>query len=339
MAKDKLPASAQLTNLPLLWLVAGLLLCMGAGWMIERVDAKRFVSVAERTGAIQESEKVTAEDPPDEILANRKDLEKRIRRHRKKRRDWERRYNIDRKRHRKSFRERINAPQASPTPEATDESPEASDPPTEVPFTIDVLRERIEEELGDSLELWRVTITVVALVFGALGLLLTSLFVRVISGATVAAPAFGIAWFFGLDPVISIAIGAAGAVVGMAIGPRLLVAAMMTHAALAGVFFGGVGLGGGVYLFTMEVVWALGAAGAGALLGAMVGFKYYRQLFLTSYVINKAWLATFVLWLFWGDAFPHFWLITFGGLVIADGISARIWFHTRWNKSHTHDED
>jgi hypothetical protein len=100
--------------------------------------------------------------------------------------------------------------------------------------------------------------------------------------------------------------------------------------ALAGLILGGTAGGGAVYLVTGNELYSIFGLGVGLVVGALIGFKYLRQLFLSAVLANAAGFGTLVLWLAWGELFAHFWPITFGGLMITDAVATRIYHKVRW---------
>jgi hypothetical protein len=108
---------------------------------------------------------------------------------------------------------------------------------------------------------------------------------------------------------------------------------MLVNVTLAGTILGGTLLGGGVYLATANELYSIFGLGGGVVLGAIIGFKYSRQLFLTAVLVNAAGFATLLLWLSWGELFKHFWPVTFGGLMIIDAIATRIYHKVRWGRT------
>ena len=123
----------------------------------------------------------------------------------------------------------------------------------------------------------------------------------------------------------------AGALVGAWLAPKLLLANMLFNVTIAGFVLGGTTVGGGVYLATGNELYSIFGLGIGLVLGALIGFRYARQLFLSAVLANSAGFATLVLWLAWGELFPHFWPVTFGGLMICDAVATRIYHRVRWS--------
>jgi hypothetical protein len=192
------------------------------------------------------------------------------------------------------------------------------------------LREEIRRIAGDQYDSYRKFATLIALLIGGLGLILMAVFVRVLAAALIGGVA-GVALFFlQVDPWIMWAGTAVGAALGAWLAPRLLLANMLFNVALAGMVLGGAALGGGVYLATMDELYAIFGLGVGVVLGALLGFKFARPLFLCAVLANAAGFATLILWLGWGELYPHFWPVTFGGLMIVDAVATRIYHKVRW---------
>jgi hypothetical protein len=302
-----LPAAAKLTDLPMKWVLLTLLLCIGVSELAQRVERKQLIQSAKDAGIIKEDE-VEKGDKADELVSEREKIQQRIRdlKDRKKRAD-------------KMVEDK------SPEKDAR----EAEDD-TEVPLTLESLRAEIRSIAGDQYESYRKFATLIALLVGALGLILLAVFVRLFAAALIGGAA-GVALFFlQVEPWIMWTAVGIGAAIGAWLAPRLLLANMLFNVSLAGMVLGGAAIGGGVYMVTGHELYAIFGLGIGIVLGALVGFKFARPLFLCAVLANAAGFGTFVLWLAWGELFPHFWPVTFGGLMIADAVATRIYHRVRW---------
>jgi hypothetical protein len=119
---------------------------------------------------------------------------------------------------------------------------------------------------------------------------------------------------------------------GAWLGPKLLLAAVVSNTMLAGLVLGGLIAGGSAYLGTGDELYGLIGLGAGAVLGVVLGYKFARPLFLSAVLANTAGMAATALWLIWGDLYPFFWPATLGGLMLFDGAATRLYHHLRWSE-------
>lgn len=319
LAREPLPAAAKLTDLPLKWVLLGLLICVGVSELAQRVERKHLIEKARDTNLITEEEADSARDA-DRIVDDRQRIQDRIRELRKKQQDLK-----DQARNAKDGMDG----EPKPAPGSPDDT--ATEEPS-IPLTLEALRAEIRRLAGDNFDDYRRWATLVALLVGAFGLILMAVFVRVLAAVVVGGIGVAAAFLLGGQWWALAAAGGGGAIAGAVFAPRLLLANMLINVTLAGTVIGGVVLGGGVYLATTSELYAIFGLGAGVVLGAIVGFKYSRQLFLLAVLINCAGAATQVLWLAWGDLYPHFWPITFGGLMIIDAIATRIYHKVRWGR-------
>ncbi|MBX3460556.1 MAG: hypothetical protein KF696_11435 [Planctomycetes bacterium] len=319
LAREPLPAAAKLTDLPLKWVLLALVLCVGVSELAQRVERKHLIEKARDTKLITDEEAQTARDA-DRIVDDRERIQERIRELKKRQQDL--------KTKARDASERKDAPD-KPAPGSPDDK--STDEPT-IPLTLEALRAEIRRLAGDNFDNYRRWATLVALLVGAFGLILMAVFVRVLAAVVVGGIGVAVAFLAGGEWWALASAGGAGAIIGAVFAPRLLLANMLVNVTLAGTVIGGVVLGGGVYLATTSELYAIFGLGAGVVLGAIVGFKYSRQLFLLAVLVNCAGAATQVLWLAWGDLLPHFWPVTFGGLMILDAIATRIYHKVRWGR-------
>jgi hypothetical protein len=308
--KDRLPAAARLTDLPLPWVILTLILCLGVAELAQRVESRHLIERAESTGLI-EPEQAEHARRGDELVRQREEIQRRMREVRERQRELER------------LTERPTLPTEAPT--------EAEHEPS-IPLSLEALRNEIRAIAGESYGAYRRWGTLVALLIGGFGLILMAVFVRALVAAVLGGLAAAAAFFLRLDGWLVWAAGGFGALVGALLAPRLLLANMLVNVTLAGVVLGGVTVGGGVYLATLSELYAIFGLAAGALVGALLGFKYSRQLFLCAVLVNAAGFGTFVLWLLWGDVYPHFWALTFGGLMVLDAVATRVYHKVRWQR-------
>lgn len=317
---EALPAAARLTDLPLKWVILALILCIGISELAQRVERRHLIEKAVETGLIEEADAQKARDTND-VADQRDRIQQRMR---------------ELKERRQKFDE-IGKPKPGykPSPPSSRPGPKQAEPETDeiagIPITLEALRAEIRRISGDSFEAHRQLATLAALLAGAFGLILMAIFARLLAAAMVGGLAFGICYFVQVEAWVLWVSTAAGAVLGAWLAPRLLLANMLFNVSLAGMVLGGALVGGGVYLATLNELYAIFGLGGGLVLGAVIGFKFYRQLFLTAVLVNSAWSATLLLWLLWGDLFPHFWPVTFGGLMIMDGVATRIYHKVRWS--------
>lgn len=318
---EDLPASAKLTDLPLKWVLLALLLCIGISELAQRVERRHLIEKAAETGLLNEKEAEQARDTSD-IADERKRIQDRMRELKERRREFD----------------KIGKDATSPKPPKFDPASKdkANDEDDDgevagIPITLEALRAEIRRISGDSFDSHRRFATLSALLAGAFGLILMAIFARLLAAALLGALAFGTCYFIEVQNWILWLSTGVAALLGAWLAPRLLLANMLFNVSLAGMVLGGATVGGGVYLATLNELYAIFGLGAGLVLGAVIGFKFYRQLFLTAVLINSAWSATLILWLLWGDLFPHFWPVTFGGLMILDGVATRIYHKVRWS--------
>lgn len=305
---SSLPVAAQLTRLPLKWIVITLLVCAATAHLAQRVENRHLLDAAQKQGWVDEEQRKQADDAQ-ELVRQREDIQRRM---------------AELKERRRKLQETLERGGAPPPGDEKDI--------TDVPLTLEALRAEIRELAGPSYDNYRRLGTAVALALGGLGLILLALFVRLLWAAVLGGAAFGAAFLTGQETWIVWGSAAAGAALGAWLGPRLLVASMYSNATLAGLVLGGIAAGGGVYLSTGHELGALVATGAGTIGGAVLGFKFARPLFLSSVLANCAGAATSLLWLLWGDLFPHFWPLTFAGLVVVDGVATRLYHRLRWGQ-------
>lgn len=309
LEREALPAAAKLTDLPMKWVLVTLLVCIGVSELAQRVERKHLVAAAEKSGLLKADEEKPAETA-EPVVNDRKRIQDRIRELKEKRR------NI--------ASEPRDPREAKPA--AENESAEDA----RVPLTLESLREEIRSLAGDQYDSYRKFATLIALLVGGLGLILLAVFVRVLAAALIGGAA-GVALFFlQVEPwIMWLAVGL-GAALGAWLAPRLLLANILFNVALAGMCVGGMALGGGVYLATGHELYSIFGLGIGIVVGALVGFKLARPLFLSAVLANAAGTATLVLWLAWGELFSHFWPVTFGGLMIVDAVATRVYHRVRW---------
>ncbi len=318
LAREPLPAAARLTDLPLKWVLLALVLCVGVNELAQRVEARHLIEKSRDTGLITDEEAQTARDA-DDLVSERERIQTRMKELRERRRKIN------------EIKTGLDDPEGK-TPSAESkpaDSPDSAEDAT-IPLTLEALRSELRRLAGDKYDTYRRWATLAALLVGAFGLILMAVFVRLLAAVVIGGIAAGVAFLFQAETWVLAVSGGAGALAGAVFAPRLLLANMLVNVTLAGTVLGGTLLGGGVYLATTNELYAIFGLGAGVVLGAIVGFKYSRQLFLLAVLINCAGAATQTLWLAWGDLFPHFWPITFGGLMIVDAIATRIYHKVRW---------
>jgi hypothetical protein len=303
LARVELPAAAKLTDLPMKWVLVTLLLCIGVSELVQRVERKHLVAAAEKSGVLK-PEEVKEADKANELASERDKIQQRIR---------------DLKERRKRAEKFVEGKGV--------EEPEEE---AEVPLTLESLRAEIRSIAGDDYESYRKFATLIALLVGAFGLILLAVFVRVLAAALIGGVAGAALFFLQVEPWIMWTAVAVGAAIGAWLAPRLLLANMLFNVSLAGMVIGGGTIGGAVYLLSGHELYSIMALGIGLVVGALVGFKFARPLFLSAVLANAAGFGTLVLWLAWGELFPHFWPVTFGGLMIADAVATRIYHRVRW---------
>lgn len=300
--REELPDAAKLTDLPWLWIVLATLVCVGASLVGQFVEVKHLKKVVQESGLLKPEEKQAAEDA-EQIVADREKIQQRLRELK------------DRKRKLR---------------ELTEEPAQEEKDITDVPLTIEGLRAEIRDRAGESFENYRRFGTLGALVIGGFGLILLALFVRALWAALFGGVAFAACFLAGLDPWITWGVAALAAAVGAWLGPKLLLAAVVSNTMFAGLVIGGILAGGSVYLGTASELYALIGLGAGAVLGLVLGYKFARPLFLSAVLANTAGMSATALWLIWGDLYPFFWPSTLGGLMLFDGVATRLYHRLRW---------
>jgi len=305
LEREELPAAAKLTDLPMKWVLLTLLLCIGVSELAQRVERKHLIQVAREAGLLKEEE-VSQAEKADELISEREKIQQRI----KELQD-----------RRKRAEELVNGKEE-----------QAEDEPS-IPLSMESLRAEIRRLAGDQYDNYRRFATLVALLVGGLGLILMAVFVRVLAAALLGSIAWGVTFFLGVEPWIMWSAAGAGALIGAWLAPRLLLANMLVNVAFAGMVLGGAAVGGGVYLATAHELYSIFGLGIGLVIGALLGFKFARPLFLSAVLANAAGFATLVLWLAWGDLFPHFWPVSFGGLMILDAVATRIYHRVRWGQA------
>ena len=305
LEREELPAAAKLTDLPMKWVLLTLLLCIAVSELAQRVERKQLIQSARDAGLLKEEEADQAEKA-DELISEREKIQQRIK---------------ELQERRKRAEELVNGEE-----EKTEEEPS-------IPLSMESLRAEIRRLAGDQYENYQRFATLVALLVGGLGLILMAVFVRVLAAALLGSIAWGVTFFLGVEPWIMWTAAGAGALLGAWLAPRLLLANMLVNVAFAGMVLGGAAVGGGVYLATAHELYSIFGLGIGLVVGALLGFKFARPLFLSAVLANAAGFATLVLWLAWGDLFPHFWPVTFGGLMILDAVATRIYHRVRWGQA------
>lgn len=315
----ELPDAAKLTQLSIGWLLLAIVLCVGATVVGQFVEIKHLRQALASAGILEESNPAPASAPAslpatepeaEKLLDDRAALRRRISDIRQRQR------NLD----------RTTRPETAARPEP------APEPEAELPLTLEGLRVELRERAGADFDNYRRFGTVLALVIGALGLLLLALFVRALWAAIFGGAALGLTMLAGLSPWIVWGSALLAGAFGAWLGPRLLLAAIVSNATLAGLVIGGMAGGGSVYLATGSELFGLTAAGGGVALGGVLGFKFARPMFLAAVVANCAGFGAFVLWLLWGDLFTWFWPVTMGSLMLFDGLTTRLYHRFRWGE-------
>ena len=305
LEREDLPAAAKLTDLPMKWVLITLLVCIGVSELAQRVERKHLLDTARDSGLLKEEEIEQAEDA-NELINERERIRTRIEELQERRRKFD------------ELQEKVDG-----------ETQEEAD----VPLTLESLRARLRSLAGDQYENYRRFATLIALLIGGLGLILLAVFVRALAAALIGGTAAAATFLLQVEPWIMWTSAGAGALIGAWLAPRLLLANMLFNVTLAGLILGGTTFGGGVYLATGNELYSIFGLGVGLVVGALIGFKYARQLFLSAVLANSAGFATLVLWLAWGELFPHFWPVTFGGLMIFDAVATRIYHRVRWSNA------
>lgn len=309
-------ADAKLTHLRLHWALITLLVCMGISFLINQVDGERMrqaLNFAQEKGEISKDDKDLAERGIS-TFEQRKKYQDKMKDLRSKRKDL-----AHRARHILENSEHHETEDQSKVEKLAD-----------MPLTMDDFRQYLEQQSGDRWEQYRNIATAFAIILGGLGLVVAAFMVRIAGAVALGAVGATTGFIFGMDPLIIGGMGLFGALIGMWMAPRLLLASIYSNAMFAGLIVGGMAGGGSIYLGTGSEWLALMGLGVGALFGAMVALKFARQFYLCSVLANTAGMASFILWLVWGEQFPYFNQITFGGLMILDGLLTRLYHKVRY---------
>lgn len=312
-----LSPEAKLTHLPVIWALLTILLCMSLSYLVNQVDGERMrqaLHFAQEKGELSQEDTDLAEKGIS-TFEQRERYQKKLRELRAKRREL-----ADRTRHLLEGSEHHD-----------DEEQTRLDKLADMPLTLEAFRDWLQQKAGPDWERWRNSATAVALVIGGLGLVVAAFMVR-IAGALALGLVGAVSGFvIGLDVMFVAGLGLIGAVIGMILAPRLLLASIYSNAMLAGIVVGGLAAGGATYLGTQSEGLGLAGLGLGAMFGAMVALKFARQFYLCSVLANTAGLASFILLLVWGEAFPFFSQVTFGGLMLTDGLLTRLYHKIRYS--------
>lgn len=309
-------ADAKLTHLPLHWAIITLCVCMGISFLINQVDGERMrqaLTFAKDKGQLSEEDADLAERGIT-TYEKRQEYQRKLKNLRERRTEL-----AHRARHILEGSEHHEDEEQSKVEKLAD-----------MPLTVDDFREYMQEKAGDRWERWRNTVTAIALVIGGLGLVVAAFMVRIAGAVVMGAVGAISGYVIGLDPLICLGAGAAGALIGSLLAPRLLLASIYSNAMFAGLIVGGIAGGGSVYLGSGSEGLGLMGLGVGALFGAMVALKFARQFYLCSVLANTAGLASFMLWVVWGEQFPYFSQITFAGLMIVDGLLTSLYHKVRY---------
>lgn len=312
LEREALPPAARLTDLPMKWVLITLLVCIGVSELAQRVERKHLLQAAQESGLLKEEEVEQAKEA-DELMAERERIRQRI---------------DELKERRRKFDE-LQATGEDALKGTSGEATEEDEP--EIPLTLESLRARLRSLAGADYDNYRRFATLIALLIGGFGLILLAVFVRVLAAALIGGLAGTAAFFLQVEPWILWSSAGVGALIGAWLAPRFLLANMLFNVTLAGLVLGGTLVGGGVYLATGHELYSIFGLGVGLVLGALIGFRYSRQLFLSAVLANSAGFATLILWLAWGELFAHFWPVTFGGLMILDAVATRIYHRVRWS--------
>ncbi|MCC6574257.1 MAG: hypothetical protein IT462_10745 [Planctomycetes bacterium] len=331
---EPLPAAAKLTDLPLKWLVLTLIVCIGVGYLFQNAEYKHLVNTVREKHLLTDDQQKTVDDVQS-VYDQREAVSRQIRK-----------YNELKRKLRDIENGPAPAPPPSPVIRAKDaektpakvdpakaEPPKAAEPAepdVDLPLTPEALRAWIKIKAGDNYDAGRKIATMVALAMGGFGLILLALLVRVIGAAVLGGTTLAVTYFTGIEPLYMWIGTGAAALFGALLAPRMLLASIYSNGAVAGMVLGGVALGGGTYLITQNEFQALLGVGVGAAAGALIGIKVARPLYLCAVLANSAGLATWILWLCWGDLYPYFFPATFGGLMIVDAVITRIYHKVRW---------
>ncbi|KAA0216410.1 hypothetical protein EDM80_04370 [bacterium] len=312
-----LSPEAKLTHLPVIWALLTILLCMSLSYLVNQVDGERMrqaLRFAQDKGELSQDDADLAEKGIS-TFEQRERYQKKLRELRAKRREL-----ADRTRHLLEGSEHHD-----------DEEQTRLDKLADMPLTLEAFRDWLQQKAGPDWDRWRNSATAVALVIGGLGLVVAAFMVR-IAGALALGLVGAVSGFaIGGDVMWVAGLGLLGAIIGMILAPRLLLASIYSNAMLAGIVVGGLAAGGATYLGTQSEGLGLAGLGLGALFGAMVALKFGRQFYLCSVLANTAGLASFILLLVWGEAFPYFSQVTFGGLMLADGLLTRLYHKIRYS--------
>jgi hypothetical protein len=309
-------ADAKLTHLPLHWAIITLLVCMGISYLINQVDGERMrqaLTFAKDKGQLSEDDADLAERGIT-TYEKRQEYQKKLKNLRERRSEL-----AHRARHILESSEHHDEEEQSKVEKLAD-----------MPLTVDDFREYLEQKSGDRWGHYRNIATAFALVLGGLGLVVAAYMVRIAGAVLLGAVGAISSFVLGLDPLICIGVGLGGALIGSFLAPRLLLASIYSNAMFAGLIVGGIAGGGSIYLGSNSEALALLGLGVGALFGAMIALKFARQFYLCSVLANTAGMASFILWVVWGEPLPYFNQITFGGLMIVDGLLTRLYHKVRY---------
>lgn len=309
-------ADAKLTHLPLHWAIITLCVCVAISFLINQVDGERMrqaLTFAKEKGQITEDDADLAERGIS-TYEKRQEYQKKLRTLRERRTEL-----ADRARH-----------MLEGSDHHEDEEKSKVEKLADMPLTVDDFREYLQHKAADRWEQWRNTVTAIALIIGGLGLVVAAFMVRIAGAVALGAVGAISCYVMGLDPLICLGTGAVGALIGSLLAPRLLLASIYSNAMFAGLIVGGIAGGGSIFLGSGSEALGLLGLGVGAHFGAMVALKFARQFYLCSVLANTAGLASFMLWVVWGEQFPYFSQITFGGLMVIDGLLTRLYHKVRY---------
>jgi uncharacterized membrane protein len=311
-------ADAKLTHLRLHWAILTLLVCMGISYLINQVDGenmRKAIEVAKEHGELSEEDAKLAEKGLT-TFEQRDEMREKFKKLKLKK------------------RQRQLADKARHILDGTEHQKDEEKPLYQTFFsrgiTGEELREWMEEKSGDKWVQYRNAASAVAVIIGGLGLVVAAFMVR-IAGALFLGALGAISCFIvGLDPMFVAGGGLVGALLGSFLAPRMLLASIYSNALMAGLIIGGIAGGGAIYMGSANELLALLGLGVGALFGAMVALKFARQIYLCSVLANTAGMAMLILWVVWGEQFPYFTQITFGGLMIIDAVLTRLYHKVRY---------